>query len=429
MFRKTEDGAIDNLLRAQAGRAGRPPAPCQEFDPDLANAYVEHSLPVRARAHYEQHLSLCAPCRKSVVALARMAEAEGAFAEKSRAASLPREPRWKALLGAMSRPQWAMATAAVVILVISVPLVLSRKGAGVNQPPEQAKLDQPSPSAAAPAEYKASQDNPGGRPVDGGRAQAEPPQQVASSQQDRNAPRPARPAEDSGDGAAQPSAETAGGVAGGAMARSEPPQTQPVEAKPVSQGADQPPAKDIGQVPVPAQDAAAPPPQQAAAEEKLAKIDSDKAKSVAEQGKEKVEVSVLQPGRPDGESRAGRDAVVRPGEITPPPAPSTGSRGRNAMTSPPGGINSRLTDPARNRGRGGERKINGKKFWLKDGTWVDKDYNPDKDMPVVTFVRDSDVYKEHLAKRQGLKSYLNGFDDNERVILIYKGTVYMIVPQ
>jgi hypothetical protein len=97
--------------------------------------------------------------------------------------------------------------------------------------------------------------------------------------------------------------------------------------------------------------------------------------------------------------------------------------------APGGGINSRLTDPARRRAGVVERKVGGKKFWLKDGTWVDKDYNPDKDMPVITFVRDSDVYKEHVAKRQGMKSYLNEFAGNERVIFVYKGTVYIIVPQ
>ncbi|HEX8087755.1 MAG TPA: zf-HC2 domain-containing protein, partial [Blastocatellia bacterium] len=235
MFRKTEDGAIDNLLRAQVGRGGGPPPLCQEFDPDLANAYVEHCLPARARAHYEQHLSLCASCRKSVVTLARMADAEVVFTEKSRVTSLPREPRWKALLGAMSRPQWAMAAVAVVILVVSVPLVLSRKGTEVNQSSPQSTLAQPPSSADAPAEYRAEQGNAGGQAVDGGRVQPESARQIAASQQDTTAPKPARSAEDSREALGQTSAETAGGVAGGVVARSEPPPTQPVEAKSVNQ--------------------------------------------------------------------------------------------------------------------------------------------------------------------------------------------------
>jgi hypothetical protein len=99
------------------------------------------------------------------------------------------------------------------------------------------------------------------------------------------------------------------------------------------------------------------------------------------------------------------------------------------MAAASGGLNSRLTDSARHRGAAGERKVGGKKFWFKDGTWIDKDYKPDKDMPVVTFIRDSDVYKDHLAKRQGMKAYLTEVSDNERVIFVYKGTVYIIVPQ
>src|SRR5215216_3825415 len=109
MFWKTEDGAIDNLLRAHAARAaGGPPPLCREFDPDLANAFIERSLTASERGRYEQHLSLCASCRKSVVALARMAASDTVFSDQAK--SLPvmqvPEPRWKTLLGAMSRPQW-----------------------------------------------------------------------------------------------------------------------------------------------------------------------------------------------------------------------------------------------------------------------------------------------------------------------------------
>src|ERR1051325_6648826 len=128
MFRKTEDGAIDSLLRAHLGRAGGPPPLCREFDPDFANAFIEHCLTAGERARYEQHLALCASCRKSVVALARMAETETAFTTsgaKSSGESHRHEPRWKAFLTPAFKPQWAMAAAAVIILAISVPLFLS----------------------------------------------------------------------------------------------------------------------------------------------------------------------------------------------------------------------------------------------------------------------------------------------------------------
>src|SRR5262245_35046652 len=75
---ETKDGAIDNLLRAYVSRPSNHHQVCPEFDPDQANAYIERSLTGSARTKYEQHLSECVPCRKSVVALMRMAEAEGA---------------------------------------------------------------------------------------------------------------------------------------------------------------------------------------------------------------------------------------------------------------------------------------------------------------------------------------------------------------
>jgi hypothetical protein len=430
MFRKTDDGAIDNLLRAHLGRAGGPPPLCREFDPDLANAYVEHSLPVKESARYERHLSLCASCRKSVVALARMAEANTVFTTsdaKSRGGGQESEPRWKALLGAMSRPQWAMAAAAVIILAVSVPVFLSQKSAGVNSQARQSELNQPSPGGDAQAAGKTELENPANAVIAGESAETTLAQQTANDQQGRTASRPARSGEESG-ASVKETAENALGVASGAVAKSEPPRTEPVEAKTVDQTADQIASKDIspGTVPAPAD---TPAPQQTPPENQLAKIDPDKAKSVPEQSNEKAEVSVLQPGRPDGEQRGRRDAVVRSDEIAPPPAPSSGSGSHNAMAAPPGRLNSRLADPSRHRGSAGERKVGGKKFWLKDGTWIDKDYNPDKDMPVVTFIRDSDVYKELFMKRQGMKSYLTGFYENERVIFIYKGTVYMMVPQ
>ena len=428
MFRKTEDGAIDTLLRAHAGRAGDPPPLCREFDPDFANAYIEHSLAVGERARYEQHLSLCASCRKSVVVLARMAATDTVSttsAAKSRGVIWESEPRWKALLGAMSRPQWAMAAAAIIILVISVPLFLSRKAGGVNQPPLEAQRAGAQPSSDAAVVGALGQQSPAANAAASNVAEPMAAPQ-ASNAQERTTPRPAQPAGDSDESLKEPAAENASGSAGGAVAKSEPPQTQPVEAKPVDQKADQIASNNIssGQVPTPAD---APAAQQSAPENQLAKIDPDKAKSVPEQSKEKTEVSVLQPGRPDGGQRAKTDAVVRPDEIAPPPQTSA-SRDR-AMATPPAGLKSRLTPPARPRGSASERKIGGKKFWLKEGTWVDKDYDPNKDMPVVTFIRDSDVYKEHLAKRQGMKSYMTGFAENERVIFIYKGTVYIIVPQ
>jgi len=76
-----------------------------------------------------------------------------------------------------------------------------------------------------------------------------------------------------------------------------------------------------------------------------------------------------------------------------------------------------------------ERKLGNKKFSLKDDTWTDKDFDPDKDLPIVTVIRDSNVYNELLAKQVGLKPYLGGFPPADRAIIVYKGTVYKLIPQ
>ena len=76
-----------------------------------------------------------------------------------------------------------------------------------------------------------------------------------------------------------------------------------------------------------------------------------------------------------------------------------------------------------------ERKLSGKKFLFRDGAWTDKDFDPNKELPVVTIIRDSNVYKEVMNKRPGLKPFLAGFPAPERAIIVYKGTVYKLIPQ
>src|SRR5882724_10026268 len=112
-FGKTKDGVIDILLRGYVSRPANPSLACPEFDPDLANAYIERRLPSGSRSRYEHHLSECGACRKNVVALVRLADTQTSVSpgrDRDRAAWLSGVSR---VFGAMSRPQWAMATAAV----------------------------------------------------------------------------------------------------------------------------------------------------------------------------------------------------------------------------------------------------------------------------------------------------------------------------
>ncbi len=124
---KIKDRAIGNLLRAQISKPSNPHQACTEFDPDLANAYVERKMTGPSRAGYETHLSECTPCRQTVVALARLAAAErapiSAQVVSGRASWLA---SLEALVRGLSAPQWAMAAVAVVVFAISLPLLLSR---------------------------------------------------------------------------------------------------------------------------------------------------------------------------------------------------------------------------------------------------------------------------------------------------------------
>src|SRR2546430_8241816 len=146
-FGKTKDGVIDLLLRGYVSQPGNPSLACPEFDPDLANAYIERRLPSGSRSRYEHHLSECGPCRKSVVALVRLADTETSVSpsrDRDRAAWLSGVSR---VFGAMSRPQWAMATAAVLVLAISLPVLLSRDSARPNQQVPNSITSEPTSAA------------------------------------------------------------------------------------------------------------------------------------------------------------------------------------------------------------------------------------------------------------------------------------------
>ncbi|HSO74597.1 MAG TPA: hypothetical protein VLU47_07155, partial [Blastocatellia bacterium] len=133
---KSEDRAMDRLLRGHMSLQSSPKEPCKQFDPDLANAYIEKSLTPTEREGFQQHTSLCAYCRTATVSLERLASAEVPALLSRPGRQMPAE-RWRerlgALAGAMTTPRWAMAAAAVIVLAVSIPVLLSRTGTG-NRP-------------------------------------------------------------------------------------------------------------------------------------------------------------------------------------------------------------------------------------------------------------------------------------------------------
>jgi hypothetical protein len=421
MFPKMQDHTIDRLLRAQGGGSGKVLPPCREFDADLANAYVERSLTASETAGYEQHLAVCSPCRKSIVALTRMAQTDAEAARTDTAVGRTQgESRVKRWFGALTPPQWAMAAAAAIVLAITLPLILSSRTAQKNQPDAATELAQSqaanlSASEAAPGAAPAATATATNSAADAAREPSASGRAAASAEE-----KPAPVAETKKAAPAEPPAP------GRDEAAATPAAAKPAESRP----ADQVVAKNDTQSTA---GAPAPTTQPAAAEAPLPKIDEKEAKQLPND-KDAAKATTIKPGQTDGEARDKAEAAVR-SEIAPPPVhgPRADSarqrRNEGVTTGVPGRAFRESSGGAASAPRAASRKVGNHLFWLRGETWTDKDYDPNKDMPVVTIIRDSDVYRDLLTKDEKIKPFLTGFAVDARVIFIFKGTVYKLIPQ
>lgn len=402
---QTRDGVIDNLLRAYVSRPSNPHQACPDFDPDRANAYIEQALTGASRLHYEKHLSECAACRKSVVALVRLAGAD-TVAHLSPAREVVRSTwltRVKQALGAISQPQWAMAAAAVIVFAVSLPLILSRNEGrdAAQMVAEQPAGDRPV-SAAAPASPGA---DPRSGETRGSLASTSKPREKSDAENEspaRNAPAPSTAPE-----------SAAGIVAADALSK----KTETASsAQPVD---DQ--RKPDGQSSQPPAQAGAAPGSQVGKNDSEGNRQQQSDKDAAQRVNEpKLAARV-------DEERA-KEKTERAEDVAAPPSPSSEAARERSGFRRSGRLS--LRDSATGDAvRPEERRFSGKKFLFRDGAWTDKDFDPNKDLPVVTIIRDSNVYKEVLTKRPGLKPFLTGFPAAERAIIVYKGTVYKLIPQ
>lgn len=439
MFWKNEDRVIDNLLRSNMrGRSGANPA-CREFDPDLANAYIERGLTARERTGYERHLSECHACRSSVVALSRMVAVETApvvAATRGREAS--RLATLKGMFTTSTMPRVAAAALALLVLAVSIPLLFSREDreSSNRSDSSQVAVEQrsntvgglpSSPQATEPAALKSDPTQPVAAATEKARTARDqeqtPPAQgeIAVSQQQPKEP------------------EAIQGGAG--PARVEPSESEKADAKNSETKSGEAESsnqarKAESDTPVVAKEQAAPPAPAPVVESQgtLGRISADDARRLRQQDKDAVSVTI-KPGRRDGVPGVGKEerSTIRPGDAVAPPSSSSAASGERRGLAEPSPRANREESTAGGAGfaaRGSAtRKVGSKKFWLSKDTWTDKDYNPNKEMPVVTIERGSDIYKELLTKRGGLKLYLMGFGEGERAIFVYKGTVYRLVPQ
>lgn len=390
----TPDGAIDSLLRAYVSRPGN--RECSGFDADLANAYIERNLIPATRSGYEQHLSECAACRKNVIALSRLVEHEAQPVISARA---DRRPVGSPVFGVTSWAlwgRWATAAAAVIVLAISLPLLLTRNSSRLAQEGAQAAPEsQPADSTQAVNSSEKSLAANIKQPL------------VTESQK----PSEKRPADAVSANGAAPGQQPAAGDRAASSSK--------LEAKPEPKPAEQT-AGAAGSQPVSEVAAAQ------AQQEK--RSEQDAVSSRQQQPTKDAALADTKAGSDEQDKENARKKTQVAENAVPPPPPS--APGAKAGKMKRSAAIRALRDSASTEAvRPTERKLGNKKFSLKDDIWTDKDFDPDKDLPIVTVIRDSNVYNELLAKQVGLKPYLGGFPPAERAIIVYKGTVYKLIPQ
>ena len=408
---QSKDGVIESLLRAYVSRPSNPHKVCTEFDPDQANAYIEQRLTGSVRSQYEQHLSECTGCRKNVVALMRLAEADVTRTIPAR--EVP-QSTWFANVrqsfGILTRPQWALAAVALLVLGISLPLILTMTRNKQDSPVAARQVTNDTPEAATTQASPATL------------ASAKPPASVESVQvQEARHREKALDKLDAKPEVLAKNAQLAPGDAAGAAGKfvASADLSKKQEAGGVAQ--EELRAKSESQV-AKAQAPATPGAQVARNEAQQTRQQQPADKDVTQQ--------VAEPkSRADQES-AEKEKSKRADEAVAAPAPPTSADAARDRGSrrPPSKL--ALRDPKTGETvRIEERKISGKHFFFTGGAWTDKAYDPDKDLPTVIVIRDSNVYKELLSKHSGLKPIMALFTPSERAIIVYKGTVYKLIPQ
>lgn len=388
-------GSMDSLLRAYVSRPSN--RECSEFDADLANAYIERGLTTASRSRYEEHLSECAPCRKNVIALSRLIEPESRPSISARADT---RLGGRQIFGVTSWPRWAMAAAAVIVLAISLPLLLTRKENRVAQEASRAvaELQAPDNTQAINRSREMSPAPAAKQSAASASASAEPKpsEKRQTDTVSSNAPvPPQQPAATAGDRAAS----------GGKLeAKKEPATVDQVQAK---SGGQQVSEVAAGQ----------------AQQEKR----SDKDDALAARQQQPSKDAADTKSSEQDQQNAKEKTRVAESAATPPPPAAPGAKVAR-LKRPSAKLGLRDSSPTESV-RPTEKRVGSKRFSLKDDTWTDKDFDPAKDLPVVTIIRDSNVYNELLSKQTKLKPYLEGFGGTERAIIVYKGTVYKLIPQ
>jgi hypothetical protein len=346
--------------------------------------------------------------------------------------------RLKALLSVFATPRYALAGAAAIVLAISIPLLISQKGNNARNPSERAastadssRSDAPPQIAQAPAPSpgvvaydKAGKDQPA-QAVKNYSGEPESPATPSSSQAGAGTGTAAI-------GAAAPTPAAAEGETAKDSKKEEAKRDTATVADSQAR-ANEPAAAGVARTSEPSVAREAAPPAPRVAERRdLPRIDSRDTLRVPDNDKD-APVKTLKPGRSDGTVATAdkpTGATIRPGDPSAqPPATSTESGRRKVMAEKAKSLRDE-SELRKERARASaSRKIDNKTFFLIDDIWTDKDYRKDKELPVVTLSKESDVYKKLLQKHSSLQKFFTGFAANEKIIVVYKGTVYRLLPR
>jgi hypothetical protein len=441
ILQKTEEKAIDKLLRAQAVQLNATGAACEGFDADFANAYVERLLSPAQEKLYESHMAACTSCRKLTVSMMRAYQADLSPAQLVKAASVEKSSSgWitslRSLIPAFVTPRFALAATAIIAVAIALPLFFLKQ----NQAPG---------NTSSIAQYDAGSSAPAASPT--APVPAVVGQSAANEVQHRNelasGAGAATPQEDK----AKEAAKTMDGLL--ALEAKKDPAGEPTASAPPAPTAEddstrkeaEAAATTKSEEPARSEERAQPRASESAqggadrsAERPLPKIDRDGARSLpdGDRGSQPT-VTPLAPGRSGVELPAAKDKpVIRPGDSSPRSESRADSVGRSRIAEGPSTSAKReSSEEAKTRSRSTretkstqETKVGGKKFFLRDGIWTQEDYQKDKEMPLVPVEQGSELYNQLMAKHSKLKLYFTGFAD-QSAIIVYKGTVYKLTPK
>lgn len=458
-----EDEAVDILLRRYGRQQARSVASCEEFDPEIVSLYIERVLTAAETTRLESHLSGCRPCRQSIVMLTQLAQSETALiaaaASETTAAASGNLPvitqaddsrrNWlaglKALLLPLTTPRLALAAVAIIALSVSVPFYFSEKApspstatftggsegvaasspAGNPSPTPNASADT-GDTAARVANGEVSNQTIAQRPVANAGSQSATsttPAETTGKAMTESAPTAISRAAEAPKAA---SSNTLGPFATSTPTTAERRENEGRAAEKQDAAAKPTTADDQRRSENTVAAAAAPP--GAASEKKLEKIDPAAARKLPEADAESVSSTTIKRGVNDtvAANRPEPRAIRPKDNVAQPPAPPADPIKNKSLS----GSGRFYPASGENRERAASsRKIRKKTFFLINDVWTDKDFKKDKELPVITLIKDSDVYKEVVAKRPDLLPLFSGFAASEQAIIVYKNTVYKLIPQ